>query len=89
MAPGKLDNEEGADLRVGPFSCQMTEAKMAFRMFSREGKPQSVPERKASATGRVVAFASGGGRTVWSARVRLAVSRGGLSEIRWGSVRSS
>lgn len=51
---------------------------MAFRMFSREGKPQSVPERKASATGRVVAFASGGGRTVWSARDTASLTRGGF-----------
>lgn len=51
---------------------------MAFRLFSREQSPAAVPERKASATGRVVAFASGSGRTVWSARDTSSLTRGGF-----------
>jgi HK97 family phage portal protein len=54
------------------------EANMAFRMFSGQGKSSAVPERKASATGRVVAFASGAGRTVWSARDTGSLTRGGF-----------
>ncbi len=50
---------------------------MAFRLFSREEKVASPPERKASATGRVVAFATGSGRTVWSARDTGSLTRGG------------
>lgn len=51
---------------------------MAFRLFSREAKDVSAPERKASATGRVVAFASGSGRAVWSARDTASLTRGGF-----------
>lgn len=50
---------------------------MAFRLFSREEKQAPAPERKASATGRVVAFASGG-RTVWSSRDTASLTRGGF-----------
>ncbi len=51
---------------------------MAFRLFSRGAKDVSAPERKASATGRVVAFASGSGRAVWSARDTASLTRGGF-----------
>lgn len=51
---------------------------MAFRLFSREQRAAAVPERKASATGRVVAFASGSGRAVWSARDTSSLTRGGF-----------
>ena len=51
---------------------------MAFRLFSREAKDVSAPERKASATGRVVAFASGSGGAVWSARDTASLTRGGF-----------
>ncbi|SEN41289.1 phage portal protein, HK97 family [Paracoccus alcaliphilus] len=51
---------------------------MAFRLFSREAKDVFAPERKASATGRVVAFASGSGRAVWSARDTASLTRGGF-----------
>lgn len=51
---------------------------MAFRLFSREEKSSPPPERKASATGRVVAFASGSGRPVWSARDTGTLTRGGF-----------
>lgn len=54
------------------------EASMAFRLFSREAKDVFAPERKASATGRVVAFASGSGRAVWSARDTASLTRGGF-----------
>ena len=51
---------------------------MAFRLFSREEKAVPAPERKASATGRVVAFAAGAGRPVWSARDTGTLTRGGF-----------
>ncbi|TRW96864.1 phage portal protein [Paracoccus sp. M683] len=51
---------------------------MAFRLFSREGKADPVVEKKASATGRVVAFASGSGRVAWSARDTGSLTRGGF-----------
>ncbi|QBX34399.1 phage portal protein [Paracoccus liaowanqingii] len=56
---------------------------MVFRLFSREAAvvPEgAVPERKASAVGRVVAFASGLGRggAVWSARDTGSLTRGGF-----------
>jgi HK97 family phage portal protein len=54
------------------------EAEMAFRMFSREEKQAPAPERKASATGRVVALASGAGRAVWSSRDTASLTRGGF-----------
>ena len=49
---------------------------MAFRMFSRQPETAPVMERKASATGRVAALASGGGRVVWSARDTGTLTRG-------------
>ncbi|WP_372800036.1 phage portal protein [Paracoccus seriniphilus] len=51
---------------------------MAFRLFSREQRSAPAPEGKASATGRVVAFASGMGRAVWSARDSASLTRGGF-----------
>ena len=51
---------------------------MAFRLFSREETSIPAPERKASATGRVVAFASGAGRPIWSARDTGSLTRGGF-----------
>ncbi|MEC9104022.1 MAG: phage portal protein, partial [Pseudomonadota bacterium] len=51
---------------------------MAFRLFTREGKNAPAPERKASATGRVVALASGSGRAIWSARDTGSLTRGGF-----------
>ena len=51
---------------------------MAFGRFRREAKAAPVAERKASATGRVVAFASGAGRPVWSARDTASLTRGGF-----------
>ena len=57
---------------------------MAFRLFSRGGQaaepvaPAAVVEKKASATGRVVAFAAGSGRVIWSARDTGTLTRGGF-----------
>lgn len=51
---------------------------MAFRLFSREEKTSPAPERKASATGRVVALAAGAGRSVWSARDTGSLTRSGF-----------
>ena len=54
---------------------------MAFRLFARENKaasPGPVMERKASATGRVVALAAGSGRVAWSARDTASLTRGGF-----------
>ncbi|MGR3199933.1 MAG: phage portal protein [Paracoccus sp. (in: a-proteobacteria)] len=51
---------------------------MAFRLFTREGTNAPAPERKASATGRVVALASGSGRAIWSARDTGSLTRGGF-----------
>ncbi|MBU3031288.1 phage portal protein [Paracoccus marinaquae] len=51
---------------------------MAFRLFSREEKQDPAPGKKASATGRVVAFAAGAGRPVWSARDSGSLTRGGF-----------
>ncbi|CAM3077136.1 phage portal protein [Paracoccus nototheniae] len=54
---------------------------MVFRLFSRDAArvPQgAAPEAKASAVGRVVAFASGGGRAAWSARDTGSLTRGGF-----------
>ncbi|MCZ0960813.1 phage portal protein [Paracoccus benzoatiresistens] len=51
---------------------------MAFRLFSREEKQAPPPEGKASATGRVVALASGGGQAVWSSRDTASLTRGGF-----------
>ncbi|GGF69054.1 portal protein [Paracoccus acridae] len=51
---------------------------MAFRLFTREEKQAPPPERKASATGRVVALASGSGRAVWSSRDTVSLTRGGF-----------
>lgn len=41
---------------------------MAFRLFGRQEKPAPGIEVKASATGKIVAMASGSGRVVWSPR---------------------
>ena len=41
---------------------------MAFGFFGRQGKAAAIVETKASATGRIVAMASGSGRVVWSPR---------------------
>ena len=57
---------------------------MAFGLFHRGGRAAEVApvvpamERKASATGRVVAFASGSGRVVWSARDTGSLTRSGF-----------
>ena len=51
---------------------------MAFRLFTREEKVSPVQEKKASATGRVVAFASGSGRAIWSSRDTVSLTRGGF-----------
>ncbi|WEF23495.1 phage portal protein [Paracoccus sp. S3-43] len=51
---------------------------MAFRLFAREEKQAPPLERKASATGRVVALAGGAGRTVWSSRDTASLTRGGF-----------
>lgn len=50
---------------------------MVFR-FLRRGTPEAVVERKASATGRVVAFGSSG-RAVWSARDTGSLTRSGFA----------
>lgn len=50
---------------------------MVFR-FLRRGTPETVVERKASATGRVVAFGSSG-RAVWSARDTGSLTRSGFA----------
>ncbi|MCQ0971890.1 phage portal protein [Paracoccus sp. TK19116] len=56
---------------------------MAFRLFSRgngvaDAAPAPVVEKKASATGRIVAFASGSGRVAWSPRDTSSLTRGGF-----------
>ena len=51
---------------------------MAFRLFTREGKDAPAMEKKASATGRVVAMAAGIGRSVWSPRDTVSLTRGGF-----------
>ena len=51
---------------------------MAFRLFTREGKDAPAMEKKASATGRVVAMAAGFGRSVWSPRDTVSLTRGGF-----------
>lgn len=53
---------------------------MAFRMFGRVPEAaQPVMEKKASATGRIVALASGAlGRPIWSARDTGSLTRGGF-----------
>ena len=48
----------------------------------------SVPERKASATGRVVAWPTGG-RVAWTPRDTASLTRTGFPATRWGSGRSS
>ena len=50
---------------------------MAFRWIRREKSPE-VMEKKASATGRVVALAAGSGRVVWSPRDVGSMTRGGF-----------
>lgn len=51
---------------------------MAFRMFGRGRQEASAMERKASATGRIVALAGGGGRVIWSPRDSGSLTRGGF-----------
>ncbi len=51
---------------------------MAFRLFGRQDKAAATVETKASATGRVVAMASGSGRVVWSPRDLGSVTRQGF-----------
>ncbi|MDO5604293.1 MAG: phage portal protein [Paracoccus sp. (in: a-proteobacteria)] len=51
---------------------------MGFRLFSRAPGAAPVPERKASASGRVAALAAGSGRVVWSARDSATLTRGGF-----------
>ena len=57
---------------------------MALGLFGRGAKPAAPPEepameRKNSATGRVVAFATGGGRAVWSPRDTASLTRAGFT----------
>lgn len=51
---------------------------MAFRLFGRADQPVPVVEKKASATGRVVALATGSGRVVWSPRDTASMIRAGF-----------
>ena len=55
-----------------------------MRLFGRGDRPAAPPdepaiERKSSATGRVVAFATGGGRPVWSPRDTASLTRAGFT----------
>ncbi|RWR10894.1 phage portal protein [Paenirhodobacter populi] len=50
---------------------------MAFNLFRKSGK--AAPERKASVTGRIVAMATGTGRTVWGARDTGSLTRLGFT----------
>ncbi|AXC50146.1 phage portal protein [Paracoccus suum] len=57
---------------------------MALRLFGRGGAPEPaapapVVERKSSATGRVVALASGSGRVAWSPRDTASLTRAGFT----------
>ncbi len=55
---------------------------MAFQFFKGAAKaepPTAPPERKASATGRVVALAAGSGRVVWSPRDTVSLTRSGFA----------
>lgn len=53
---------------------------MAFQFFrSRVAAAPEAPARKASATGRVVALAAGGGRVVWSPRDTASLTRSGFA----------
>lgn len=51
---------------------------MAFRLFGRAEQPAPLVEKKASATGRVVALATGSGRVVWSPRDVGSMTRAGF-----------
>lgn len=51
---------------------------MAFRLFGRARQPAPEIERKASATGKIVALAAGSGRVVWSPRDVGSLTRGGF-----------
>ncbi|WP_312528748.1 phage portal protein [Paracoccus sp. (in: a-proteobacteria)] len=51
---------------------------MAFRLFGRQAQAKPAMEMKASATGRIVAMASGLGRVVWSPRDLASVTRHGF-----------
>jgi HK97 family phage portal protein len=63
---------------AGLFHGREMEAMMAFRLFSRRPEAGPALEEKASATGRVVAMASGVGRSLWSARDTGSLTRGGF-----------
>lgn len=52
---------------------------MVMKFFRRDRVVGSAPERKASATGRVVALASGSGRVVWSPRDPVSLTRSGFT----------
>ncbi len=52
---------------------------MVMQFFRRGGAAEAAPERKASATGRVVAFATGSGRVVWSPRDTVSLTRSGFT----------
>ena len=51
---------------------------MAFSWFGRAVAPAVEVEKKASATGKVVALAAGSGRVVWSARDSVSLTRAGF-----------
>lgn len=51
---------------------------MAFRIFGRGRQDAPAMEKKASATGRIVALAAGGGRVIWSPRDTGSLTRGGF-----------
>ncbi len=61
------------------FLWRIQEGRMGFRFFGREERAEPVVERKASATGRIVALASGAaGRAVWSPRDTGSLTRSGF-----------
>ncbi len=51
---------------------------MAFRWFGRQARAEPPLEGKASASGRIVAMASGAGRVVWSPRDMASMTRQGF-----------
>lgn len=52
---------------------------MVMQFFRRDGGERAAPQRKASATGRVVALAAGTGRVVWSPRDVGSLTRTGFT----------
>ncbi len=61
------------------FLWRIQEGRMGFRFFGREERAEPVVKRKASATGRIVALASGAaGRAVWSPRDTGSLTRSGF-----------